>query len=235
MMNLKKNTAMLAAAIVLATTVNGVKTFASINSNTALTSNQKKVLQQYQGRVDKAYNSFDDKKDSKVTNDYKSDKKVLKVQRFSGDTEDYGDYPTRKGVILVTRDSNTLGVHYGHAGIIWSASTTVESMPNGVGRYPNEWKTRYNSIKGLTTKNTTADQDAAAADWCSDQIGKPYNYNFFNINTRDKFYCSQLVWASYKDLYGMDIDPKRTIPSVIIPVDLPKQDTLDTIYARWQD
>ncbi|MCR6679252.1 hypothetical protein NVV43_27690, partial [Escherichia marmotae] len=85
----------------------------------------------YQSNIDNTYNSFGDKKKTKVVNDYKN--KVKKAQRFiSRDTdENYGDYPTRSGVILVTRDSNTMGIHYGHAGIIWDASTTVESEPSG--------------------------------------------------------------------------------------------------------
>ena len=37
-------------------------------------------------------------------------------------------------------------------------------------------------------------------------LGKPYNYNYFNVSTRKKFYCSQLVWAAFKDNYGIDLD-----------------------------
>ncbi|KHD34617.1 hydrolase [Clostridium acetobutylicum] len=231
MVNIKKKTALVAAFIITATTLTNVKAYAVTSG---MTGNERNALKQYQSNIDNTYNSFGDKKKTKVVNDYKN--KVKKAQRFiSRDTdENYGDYPTRSGVILVTRDSNTMGIHYGHAGIIWDASTTVESEPSGVERYPNTWKSRYNTIKGITVNSTTAEQDKEAADWCNNQVGKPYNWNFFNINTRDKFYCSQLVWAAYKDLYGMDIDPKKTIPSVIIPVDLPKQNTVDTIYAQWQ-
>lgn len=31
----------------------------------------------------------------------------------------------------------------------------------------------------------------------STQVGKPYNWNFFDITTTSKFYCSQLAWRAW--------------------------------------
>lgn len=36
--------------------------------------------------------------------------------------------------------------------------------------------------------------------------GKKYNFDYLDVNTRKKFYCSQLVWASYKDKFGIDLN-----------------------------
>ncbi|URZ02747.1 YiiX/YebB-like N1pC/P60 family cysteine hydrolase [Clostridium felsineum] len=237
MIKLKK-IATFVVAMSITFTITGIESYASTNVNSVMTNNQKKVLQQYQGNIDKVYNSFEDKSETKVVKDPKAINNNLKVQEATDeelgkDTE--GVYPTRSGVILVTRDTNILGVHYGHAGIVWTPSTTVEAQLSGVGRYPNTWQSRYKTVKGITVKDTTADQDKEVSDWCNNQVGKPYNYNFFNINTRSSFYCSQLVWAAYKDLYGMDIDPKKTVPSMIIPVDLPKQADIETVFAQWDE
>lgn len=38
------------------------------------------------------------------------------------------------------------------------------------------------------------------------QVGKPYSTEWCNKATRDKFYCSHLTWASFKDTYNIDVD-----------------------------
>mgnify|MGYP000667615471 len=52
-----------------------------------------------------------------------------------------GTYPTRYGVILVTADKYKGLIPTGHAGIIWTSSTIVESLSNGVTTGPNDWNT----------------------------------------------------------------------------------------------
>lgn len=214
--------------------------FASINTTNinaktiknSISKEQQKVLSSNQWKVDQAYNLFISKtKDRKTL--YKTDKKTGASNSANLLSENSDDtYPTRSGVILVTSDSNLLGFHYGHAGIVLTPSTTVESMQNGVARFPNTWNSRYNAVQGITVKDTTITQDAEASQWCDEQVGKPYNWNFFNTSTRSHFYCSQLVWAAFHDLYGINIDTNSSIPGVIIPVDLPNQSDVTTIYVK---
>lgn len=137
----------------------------------------------------------------------------------------YGNYPKRPGVILVTTDNTT-----GHAGIVWSTYSTVESMyGSGVQRYDNDWNTRYNQVFGVTVKATDANQDNAASNWCYNQIGKPYNANLLNTSTRSSFYCSQLVWAAFKDKYNINIDDDG---GIIYPVDLVNSAKTSAIYHQ---
>lgn len=216
------------SALLIASSIGSVSVNAKTNTE-VMSTNQQNLLKQGQAEVDKSYNLFiNTEKNKRII--YK-DKKAVKTNGINL-MESSGTYPTRSGVILVTSDSNTLGIHYGHAGIVWNPSTTVESMKDGVQRLPNIWNSRYNNVKGISVNGTTLEQDEKASDWCDAQVGKPYNWNFFNTSTRSKFYCSQLVWAAYKDLYNINIDSKSSIPGVIIPVDLPNQSNVYTVYVK---
>lgn len=120
----------------------------------------------------------------------------------------YGTYSKRKGVILVTPDKFVGLIPTGHAAIGYSTSQVVESLSNGVQRGNHNWNQSGVKTQAyqVTANATTTAQDAAVADWCDAQRGKPYNFNFLNPGTRSSFYCSQLVWAEFKDKYGIDLN-----------------------------
>lgn len=65
----------------------------------------------------------------------------------------------------------------------------MESLSNGVTTGPNDWNTSKPSCYGISVKGTTVDEDNEESNWCYRQLGKPYNYNYFNVSTRKKFYC----------------------------------------------
>lgn len=142
-----------------------------------------------------------------------------------------GTYPTRYGVILVTADKYKGLIPTGHAGIIWTSSTIVESLSNGVTTGPNDWNTSKTSCYGISVKGTTVDEDNEASNWCYRQLGKPYNYNYFNVSTRKKFYCSQLVWAAFKDNYGIDLDTSD-FGDAVHPMELVNSSKTYTIYKK---
>ena len=54
---------------------------------------------------------------------------------------------------------------------------------------------------------------AGVAEYCRAQLGKPYNINFLDSETEDKFYCSQLAWAAYKS-QGIDLRTDIGIPEL---------------------
>ena len=142
-----------------------------------------------------------------------------------------GTYPTRYGVILVTADKYKGLIPTGHAGIIWTSSTIVESLSNGVTTGPNDWNTSKTSCYGISVKGSTVDEDNEASNWCYRQLGKPYNYNYFNVSTRKKFYCSQLVWAAFKDNYGIDLDTSD-FGDAVHPMELVNSSKTYTIYKK---
>ncbi len=143
-----------------------------------------------------------------------------------------GTYPTRKGVILATDTNDSLGgkTFVGHAAIIYSEQIVVEALKK-VSLGKNNWNISKTRCWGVTVKGTTMGQDAAAADWCYRQIGKSYNYNFANVSTRNSFYCSQFVWASFKDLYGIDLNT-GTLGAIVTPMELVNTDKTSVIYSK---
>lgn len=142
-----------------------------------------------------------------------------------------GEYPTRKGIILVTGDAYKGLIPTGHAGIIYGANTVVESLSGGVTTGDNNWNTTKKSCYAVTVKGTNAEQDKAAANWCHDQINKPYNWNYFDTGARDKFYCSQLVWAAFLDNFGIDLNTNDFF-NAIHPLELVSTDETRLVYEK---
>ncbi len=146
------------------------------------------------------YAYFKDKSEAYTTN---SKPEVLGM--YGTGTGTKGTYPTRKGVILVTQ-SGSIGKVLGHAAIVYSASTVVEALPKGVVLGNNDWNLTKSNLAAVTVKNTTAAQDRTIANYCYNKIGTRYNYNYYDMSTRKLFYCSHLIWAGYKDVYGIDLN-----------------------------
>jgi uncharacterized protein YycO len=116
------------------------------------------------------------------------------------------DRPTRQGVILVTSDAFKGLIPTGHAAIVWSKDQVIESIASGVKWGSNNWALTKKEAFGVTVKSTTVSQDSSAAAWVKKQLNKPYNLAYWNIDTRVAFYCSQLVWAAFKDNYKVDLN-----------------------------
>ena len=163
------------------------------------------------------------------------DKKTESNRLTLSENSNTGTYPIRSGVILVTSDAYKGIIPTGHAAIIWTASTVVESLSQGVTTGLNNWNSSKTTCYAVTVGTTTASQDEDASNWCYSEIGKPYNYNFFNIATRAKFYCSQLVWASFNDLDGIDLNTSAFssfLGNPIHPMELVNNDKTVLIYKH---
>lgn len=147
-----------------------------------------------------------------------------------------GNDPFRKGMILShpgafgaidMSNPESVGSGVGHSGIQYEPSSVVES-----GAIPgtkiclcvhydyNNWDSRGENFYGMGVCATSQAQDDAVANWCADRadIQLPYNYNFFNIQARDQFYCSHLVWAGYLDVTGVNLlDSGATANAIVSP------------------
>lgn len=140
-------------------------------------------------------------------------------------------YPTRKGVILVTADAYKGLIPTGHAAIVYSPNRVVESLSRGVTIGNNNWYSSKKTCYGVTVRKSTGIQDKTAADWCYKQIGKPYNWNYLNTGTRDSFYCSQLVWASFLDNFNIDLNTSEFL-GAIHPMELVSTDKTIIVYRK---
>lgn len=144
-----------------------------------------------------------------------------------------GSYPTRKGVILVTSDAYKGIIPTGHAAIVYSRSRVIESLSDGVQYGPNDWDSSKTECWGVSCGATSVSQDESTVTYIvvHDYIGKPYNINFYDVDTRERFYCSQLVWAAYKDMLGIDLNTSQ-YGRAIHPLELVNTDRTVTIYKH---
>ncbi|WP_353097694.1 YiiX/YebB-like N1pC/P60 family cysteine hydrolase [Tissierella praeacuta] len=142
-----------------------------------------------------------------------------------------GTYPRRKGAILVTKDKFKGIIPTGHAAIVYSHGTVVESLGEGVITGKNDWYETRKTCYGLTVKGTTISEDEQAANWCYRQIGKPYNWNYLNSSTRDKFYCSQLVYAAFLDNFGINLDTSD-FGAAVHPMELVNSNNTSLLYEK---
>ena len=143
------------------------------------------------------------------TSSYKGNRTSLKkIGSVKGNGKyNKGKYPTRKGVILVTASGKIANV-VGHSAIVYSSGYVIESVQNGVIIGRNNWKTRKCNMAAVTVRKTTRAQDAKVSDWCRRQKGKKYNFDYYNMNKVKEYYCSQLIWAGFKNLYKIDLNTK---------------------------
>ncbi|MDR1185587.1 MAG: hypothetical protein LBK67_12440 [Coriobacteriales bacterium] len=117
-----------------------------------------------------------------------------------------GVYPTTKGKILATADWFAYLIPTGHAALIIDQSSAYTSLSQGVTIEPNDWYNRYATAFGLDVTSTNAAQEAKAADWCAQHLGKPYNFLFVFPQRTDAYYCSSLVWQAYMKTCNVNLD-----------------------------
>lgn len=142
-----------------------------------------------------------------------------------------GTYPRKKGDILVTSDAWKGLIPTGHAAIVYNPKKVVEALINGVVLGENNWYQTKSKCYGVVVNGTSAAQRARVADWCYRQLHKPYNLNYSDVNTRSRFYCSQLIWAGYKDNYGIDLNTS-SFGAAIHPMELVTSNKTHLIYTK---
>lgn len=119
----------------------------------------------------------------------------------------HGSYPIEEGTILVTKDKVGGVVPLGHAAIVTSRDWVVEAHPlQGVHYGKNNWNVTRNTCYGLKVHTLSKQQRFEVASWCGRKNTLPYNFKFYNVETRSAFYCSHLVWAGFKDKYNVDLN-----------------------------
>ena len=140
-----------------------------------------------------------------------------------------GTYPTRKGLILVTSDWYRGLIPTGHAAIVYNQNNVIEATASGVVIGRNNWTNTKRTVWGVKVKGTSVSQEAQAANWAYRQRGKRYNYNYYNPWSRDKFYCSQLVWAAYYDNFKINMNT-AAFGVAVHPMELVNTSKTQTVF-----
>ncbi|MGW9529729.1 YiiX/YebB-like N1pC/P60 family cysteine hydrolase [Paenibacillus terrae] len=157
----------------------------------------------------------------------KSDERNAAISPNATKLGSYGD-------ILVAFNASSWGIDFGypgHAGIVSNTNGyTIESFPaDGVQYHTNDWGSRTN-IYAMHVKGASSSNYTGAASYAYTKIGKPYNWNFVNPWSEDKFYCSQLVWKAWKT-QGIDVD-YITIDPIVTPMEIAKSGNTSIYYSN---
>jgi hypothetical protein len=131
----------------------------------------------------------------------------------------------------------------GHIGLMdrrLSSMGITDANTPGVAHNPdvNGWASKYTEVRAHTPRlNFSWDEyncynnyrahcrpdsymRVNAVLYANAQIGKPYNWNFFNPGDTTKFYCSSLVWQGYRSVGYNLLAPYIVNNGVIMPSDL---------------
>lgn len=210
---------------------NGIQTM-QIGNETyylGLDSNEKRVYSQ--SEIDAMWQKIDDTVEvQNVPNGISITDSVETASEYSL-SNTRGNKPTTKGKILVTSDAYKNLIPTGHAAMVYSASQVVESVKAGVKWGKNNWEKNKSAVYGLIVVNGSINgSEAAATEYCRLRVNKySYNYNYLDVWTRSRFYCSQLVWAAYYDTYGINLNT-ATFGEAIHPMELVNSPETILIY-----
>lgn len=124
-----------------------------------------------------------------------------------------GGWDWRDGLICVTDHGkgNQL-INTWHCGIVAPQAVEVvaEAANPEIGCHLRSgvWVEPNHTVWQVGVNSTSVEQDWKAGEWGGEQcrVRKPYNTNFWNARQTDSFYCSQLVWASYYYVNGVDLN-----------------------------
>lgn len=94
-------------------------------------------------------------------------------------------------------NNGTSNWRHGHNAIVHSDNLKIMEAwaGKGVRTYQNNWSKRFNS---QYVKGTDIYDKIKAQRYAGGKTGKPYSIATTKKST-DKYYCSKLVWQSYKD------------------------------------
>jgi len=93
-------------------------------------------------------------------------------------------------------------------------SWTAEKMFKHRGRFKDHLIGAVYPLYGLgLTEEEQVRIRNGVAEYCLDQVGKPYNINFLNSDREDAFYCSQLAYKAYLP-HGINLNTDRGVPNL---------------------
>lgn len=148
-----------------------------------------------------------------------------------------GTWSWRDGLICISDAKYSGVINHGHAGIVAAApyyEATIEAnKETGVAVVYGSWEGRSGQVWQVGVNTTSVAEDQKAAQWAAKQIGKPYNNSFYDVWTRKKFYCSQLVWAAYRDTAGPKADVSlNRYGAAIHPFELRDHPNTTIVYRK---
>ena len=145
---------------------------------------------------------------------------ALKNEKYSDCTNDLTYHDIEKGDIILSVTHNDLlmaidgenVVHHATLCIktpesnVDTAFITIEGVGKNIAYFSlDDIRNNDDTAYVMRCKNITAEQINKIVEFAQKQIGKPYNTNFIKKEEEESFYCTQLVWAAYREA-GIEID-----------------------------
>ncbi|MCM3129717.1 MULTISPECIES: hypothetical protein [unclassified Paenibacillus] len=136
------------------------------------------------------------------------------INPFSNNGND-GSYQliqSRKGTFFY-QPAATWGFTHGHIGMYYTTTTIIEAAnpDDGIRTASVANRKVAKGSRVMSTSLTTLTEDSNAANWAYSKKGNGYNSNFA-VNRScggPKYNCSQLVWCSFKQKAGIDLDKNK--------------------------
>lgn len=138
---------------------------------------------------------------------------ALKAEKYSDCTNDLTYNDIEKGDIILSITHNNMLMAIDGENVVHHATLCVKKPENnadtafitieGVGKTTsyfslNDIRENDDAAYVLRCKNITTAQINTIAKFTESQLGKPYNTNFTNKEDEESFYCTSLVWQSYR-------------------------------------
>lgn len=73
----------------------------------------------------------------------------------------------------------------------------------------------------------------AIAAYCLAQVGKPYNANYFNPQTEEAFYCSQLAYLAYLP-HGINLNTEMGVPDLPLTRKIIFPQEIWSAFQHWR-
>lgn len=118
------------------------------------------IFMNYQVKADNGEAIFDQQTLEEVESKIEG-KRIFQDKSYDGsenikaERRPTGVYPTRKGVILVTKDKYKDLIPTGHAAIIYTKTSVIESLSKGVVKGKNDWNKKNDMLRSNSKINGT--------------------------------------------------------------------------------
>ena len=145
---------------------------------------------------------------------------ALKNEKYSDCTNDLTYHDIEKGDIILSVTHNDLLMAIDGENVVHHATLciktpesnadtafiTIEGVGKNIAYFSlDDIRNNDDTAYVMRCKNITAEQINKIVEFAQKQIGKPYNTNFIKKEEEESFYCTQLVWAAYREA-GIEID-----------------------------
>lgn len=145
--------------------------------------------------------------------------------KYSQEYSTISVYDLEPGDLFFVRSNFKSGLipgYWSHTAIFWgfdenNTPLVVEAMSYKPVRFTSvyDYIERRQHYIIAKVQGVDAETKRKAADWAAEQVGKPFDYWYPSKQANgSSFYCSELLWAAYLNVAGIDFDTGKYLDGV---------------------